>query len=135
MRLRQCDHLGPGVLPVLPDGLAPAADDGVALGTRRGGEDVGNPDGRALRRHRRRDPIAALASKSRVRPLHLSAGEALFEIEIQSDQSEDDGDRLAARAGMLHRVRINDVLMDELRIAEFERVESELGIEVLIGRA
>ena len=134
MRLRQGDDLGPGVLPILPDRLAPAANHGVALGTGRGGKDVGDADGRTPRRNGRRDPLPPILRKLHVRALHLAPGEVFFEKEIQSDQSEDDGDGLAAVPCMLHRVGVDDVLVDELLIAELEGVESQLGVEILIGR-
>ncbi len=42
-------------------------------------------------------------------------------------------DGLTFRACVLAGVRIDDVLMDEFRIAESERVEGELVVEILFG--
>jgi hypothetical protein len=64
--------------------------------------------------------------------LDLAAGEVLFNIKVEADEPEDDGDGLGAGAGMLDRVCVNYVLVDELRITQLESIEGQLVIEVLV---
>src|SRR3974390_1237111 len=88
--LSEGGNLRAAVLPVLPDGLAPAADHGVAGRSRFGGENVGAADGGALLRNRRRDPLRPIAGQLHVSALYLAAREVLLEIEVEAYKSEDD---------------------------------------------
>jgi hypothetical protein len=130
LKLTLCkgDDCGPAFVPVLPDGLAPAADHGMARRAGLCGEDLGDVDGRKLLRDRGCDPTLAVLGELHVRPLHLAAGEVLFEVEIQADEAEDDADGLGIRTSMLDRVGVNDVLMDKGRVAELEGVEGQFVI-------
>ncbi len=121
------------MLPVLPDGLTPAVDHGMALRAGRGGKHVGHADGCMLLWDGRRHPRAPMPGKLHVRELHLPSGEVLLQMEIKTDQAEHNGDRLASRAGMLHRERIHDVLMNEFPVAEPEGIERKLVEQILIG--
>jgi hypothetical protein len=120
------DDCGPAFVPVLPDGLAPAADHRMA---RRAGlcdEDVGDVDGRRLLRNRGCDPTLAVLGELHMRPLHLAAGEVLFEVEIQADEAEDNADGLGIGTSLLDRIGVNDVLMDKGRVAKLEGVEGQV---------
>ena len=63
-----------------------------------------------------------------VRALHLGAGEAAFQVQIQAGEGEDDADRLARRGRRLHEVCVDDVLQDEVGPAH--RVDVELIVAV-----
>jgi hypothetical protein len=65
--------------------------------------------------------------------LDLAASEVLFEVEVEAYQPEDDGDGLCIGPGVLNRVCINDVLVDEFRVAQLERIKRQLVVEVLVG--
>ena len=122
------DDCGPAFVPVLPDSLAPAEDHGMARRAGLCGDDVGDLDGRKLLRNRGCDPTLAVLGELHMRPLHLAAGEVLFEVEIQADEAEDNADGLAVRTSTLDRVGVNDVLMDKGRVAELEGVEGQFVI-------
>ena len=77
--MREGDDLGTAVQPVLPYGLAPAANHGVAFGSRRSRENVADPNDGSLLRDRRRDPSTPVTRQLHVRMLHLPAGEVLFQ--------------------------------------------------------
>ena len=56
--------------------------------------------------------------------LHLLAGEALFEEEIQADQAKDDGYGLAFLTGMMRCEAIYGMLVQERRVLVTQRVEA-----------
>ena len=75
--------------------------------------------------------MLAPARQLHVRKLHPAPGEVLLQVEIKPDQSEDDAYGLAALARVLDRPGIHNVLVDEVRVPELERVQGQLVEEFL----
>lgn len=60
--------------------------------------------------------------------LDLSARMPLLDVQVEADERERDRDRLRAVVSRLRRIGIDDVLMDERRIAARQRVGAQLFI-------
>ena len=56
----------------------------------------------------------------------VKIGEAFFVVQVEADEPERQADRLRLRGRGLHGVRIDDVLMDERRIAVRQCVRGQL---------
>ena len=72
-----------------------------------------------------------------MRSLHAAAGPVVLDVQVHASQPERDRDRLGRLVGLLHRPRVDDVLMDERRIAVRERVAAQLvvGVPVSVSQA
>lgn len=62
-------------------------------------------------------PYALTACHNHVNTLHLFAGVPSLAMQIQTDKSKRDGNRLGGLVGMLKRPRIHDVLVNKRKIA------------------
>jgi hypothetical protein len=67
--------------------------------------------------------LLALFRQAHVHLLNLSAGESLFESEVQADQGEDGADGFGLLVDMLGGISVDDVLVDEGFITETESIE------------
>jgi hypothetical protein len=68
-----------------------------------------------------------------VGPLNLSPGESLLDMKVEAGQGKREIDRLGQAGGALRREGIDDVLMDEGRIAALQRIGAQLVVDVFFG--
>ena len=90
-----------------------------------------NRNSTPLFRQLRADPQPAIFRQLHMKPLHLSAGEVLLDVQVQSDQREDQSNWLCSVIGMLSCIRVHNVLMDERRIWMRQRVARKFVIKVV----
>src|ERR1700730_9982056 len=84
-----------------------------------------------LFRQLRSDPLPTNFRQLHMKLLHLSAGEVLLDVQVQSDQREDHSDWLRGLIGILSRVRVHNVLVDKRRTWVRQRVAREFVIKVV----
>ena len=120
-------------LPACPYVGAPAFDRRVASGTGFGGEYVLNTNGAAKCGEGRPSPGIGPSCELHVGPLHLFAGEAFFEVQVEANEGEDDRDRLGGFVRVLRCVCVDNELMNEGGIGVRQGVESELVVEVVVA--
>jgi hypothetical protein len=106
------DHLAVGAESG-PHGSTPILDRRVAIRTGRRGQYVRNRYAAPILRQRRAWPRSFSTSEYHVCLLDLTARKLLFKVEIKANQTEHDGDWLAAVVRRLHCECVHDVLQDE----------------------
>ena len=100
-----------------PDAGAPGFDGLVALRAGRVPEDIGGGEGATVGGKREGGPRAFLGGEADVDLLDLPAGHVLFEMQVEAEEREDDGDWFLLRVRELQRDRVDSVLVDERRVA------------------
>ncbi len=118
-------------VPGLPNRCAPPIDQCVSRWTSGSRQNMPHRNSTALFRQLRSDPQPANFRQLHMKPLHLSAGEVLFDVQVQSDQREDQSDWLCSLIGMLSRIRVHNVLMNKRRIWVRQRVARKFVIRVV----
>ena len=106
----------------------PAAAAGPQTSAGRVPEDIGGGEGATVGGKREGGPRAFLGGEADVDLLDLPAGHVLFEMQVEAEEREDDGDWFLLRVRALQRDRVDRVLVDERRVAVRERVGEELGL-------
>jgi hypothetical protein len=79
-------------------------------------------------------PVPAPPTQYHVDLLHLSSGESAFHVEIEADKGEGEADRFGARIRMLCGPSVDDVLMNERRVATCQRVALQLLVRMSFGK-
>jgi hypothetical protein len=77
--------------------------------------------------------MVATPGELHVGALDLAAGEVFFGIEVEADEPENDGNGLGVSPGVLDSVNVNNVLVDEFRVAQFQGIGGQQVVEVLVG--
>jgi hypothetical protein len=72
-----------------------------------------------------------LVGEDLVRALHLTAVEPMLSVEIEADERLHHDDRFRLGGCGLDRADVDDVLMDEGRVASRQRVDGELVVGVV----
>ena len=100
-------------LPRCPHRTAPLSIRVVSLLSRWSDHDILNGDITSPVWWLERRPCLAMLCQLHVRSLHLFSRESFFDVQVQTDKGKCNANRFGTRIGMLSRVRINDILMDE----------------------
>ena len=129
----QLDDEGSLMRPGFPNRGAPVADGLFARRAGFGGEDVRDGEAGALTVGWDFGPLFALAGEPHVGQLHLAAGEAFFEGEVEANEGEDGCDGLGFRADVLGGEGVDGVLVEERGVVQGVGVEGELVKEFLVA--
>jgi hypothetical protein len=100
----------------------PRLDRSVAPVSRWLGQNVAHGHRSPRRREGEIRPVRASIAEDLVNALDLPARQAVFDVQIQADERLSDSDRPFAARRRLHRVRVDDVLMNVGRVAKADRV-------------
>lgn len=107
-------------------------DGAVSFGSLGRRHDFDRRYGAAIGREDEHRPGALVSCELHMHALDLPSRESLLYEKIQAHESKGDGDRFAVIIGTLRGVGVDDVLMNERRIATSERVAAECVIRVLL---
>src|SRR5438552_64393 len=97
--------------PRIPDRRAPVVDRPIALSSGRVSHDVGGGDRAPRRRKNERRRLPVLSRKLAVGVLHLPAGEAVLDLEVETSEREKKTNGLVAGLRRLGTPRVHHVLM------------------------
>ncbi len=119
---QQVGHTLSAVVVRFPYGDTPRMNRLIALWSCGHGKDVRRSQGTAVERQCEGRPDTLILREFHVGSLHLLPGKLLFDVQIQSDESKSQLDRLRLRVRMLRSHGIDDILMKERRIAMREGI-------------
>ena len=109
--LRQICDVIMAVVPGLPNRCAPTMDQRISGWTCSRSQNMPHRNSTPLFRKERPDPLPTDFRQLHMKPLHLSAGKVFLDVQIKSDQCEDDGDWFCSFICMLSCIGVNNVLV------------------------
>ena len=109
--LRQICDVIMAVVPGLPNRRAPTMDQRISGWTCSRSQNMPHRNSTPLFRKERPDPLPTDFRQLHMKPLHLSAGKVFLDVQIKSDQCEDDGDWFCSFICMLSCIGVNNVLV------------------------